>query len=284
MSRPRLTSEDLVLRPRYVKLLAHLFEPESRTGISFSQLCDQLRLPRGALGKPGRVAVSQSLSRLRTEGIVDFQKFSSDSTLRDRAPYLRSGKGRPASGVWTLAPKGRELWDLLSAVHAKRNLIRDISPISANRIHLVLAGEPTILVMNTDPSNVDKGLYDGPLLGAEGSLARGALELAIYHWAASPQVKSDWKALQTLKRKHPRDYSRHYSIQEGLKFKFWPPTVRSALRRTAKHTIWVVLEMNPAFWDTLPIERLEHVTAERKRQSRKLSVALMRVRRRAETR
>lgn len=271
MGRPPLSVEDRVLRPGYVEILALLAAVEHPSGLTGPQLVsDSFRIHADERESRARrsVRLSRCLVQLRRAGVIEPVAFAPEASLSDRWMGKPIGKGRAPANYWRLTEHGRTLWKGLSAARFIRSLVARWSEVPASELHLLTLGDPSILFVNARHKGSGGALYDPPTSSDILALERAGRDLAIWHWAGNPRVASDWKALQSLKKRYPRDYGRDYPIPESLQHRFWNPKVRWAFGKTARHTMWVVLELNPAYWDSLPIERLERVTKHRSREAR----------------
>lgn len=120
-------------------------------------------------------------------------------------------------------------------------------------------------------------------LGPTLAFTEPAKQTALKVWAQDPRVAADWKALQTLREKFPKDRSGEYSAPDYLALKAWRPVVRAAHRRAERHRLLICLEVDPAYWDNLPIETLDRLTKEHTAWKRRFA-ALTRARIRREER
>jgi hypothetical protein len=73
-----------------------------------------------------------------------------------------------------------------------------------------------------------------------------------------------------LREKHPKESTPELSIPERVALKDWSPAVRAAQRRLEGHRVIICLEVNPAYWDDLPIEQLERLQTKRTKSSKVL--------------
>jgi hypothetical protein len=256
MSRPTLTLEQLVLRPGYVEAMSALHGLFRDSGATLPTLYEQCKRGLGTPRKAATVRLVHRLRRLEKEGLVRFDRFAPEY-LRIESKGQDRERGRPPSGRWILTAQGVEYWDArLSLEIAKRSAAAILKTPSA-RIHVPQVATPTVLIVNCEPVREDfvglRRMLEGPSMG----LSRPARQVALQEWARNPRVIPDWKALHTLRDKHPRDSTGQFTIPELLALKPWHPAVRRAHRRAERHRLIIVLDLNPAYWDDLPINELE---------------------------
>jgi hypothetical protein len=256
MSRPTLTLEQLVLRPGYVEAMSALHGLFRDSGATLPTLYEQCKRGLGTPRKAATVRLVHRLHRLGKEGLVRYDPFAPEY-LRMETKGRDRGRGRPPSGKWVLTEEGVDYWDARLSLEVAKRTAAAILKTPGARIHVPQVATPTVLIVNCEPVREDfiglRRMLEGPSI----VLGRPARQVALQEWARNPRIISDWKALQTLKAKHPRDNTGEYTIPERLALKPWHPAVRGAYRRAEKHRLLVVLEVNPAYWDDLPIEELE---------------------------
>lgn len=261
MSRPRLPLELLVLRPGYVEALSWLDGPARDSGATLPQLLGD-RWPRlGRTRKAASVRLLHRLRRLEALRVVRFARFPPEATVeRDQA---RGSKlGRPPSGKWVLTESGKEFQGARLSLELAKKFGREIGSVKPGRVHVPHMGTPVVLLVNIEPVREDFVGLDRMLRGPAIGLVKPATAVALQEWARNSRIIPDWKALQTLRAKHPRDSTGEYSIPEMLALKPWHPAVRRAHRRAETHHLLIVLDLNPAYWDNLPIEELERLRRE----------------------
>ena len=281
MTRPTLSLEDLVLRPGYVETLSVLEGTFSEKGATLPQLTRALAEKLEKTRKRTSVMLLHRLRRLEKSGIVRFERF--DPEYREsKIEGADQVSGRPPSGRWVLTEKGKSHREARLSIQIVRRAAEAILSTPPERIHVPAVGTPTVLVANLEPVRNDfvglRLLNEGPSLG----LDRPAQGTALQEWARNPRIIAEWKSLQELRKKYPKDVKTEFSIPEYLALKAWHPTVRRAHRRVERHRLWIVLEVNPAYWDNLPIERLEELRREYVRAHRRNELARSRFRRKQE--
>jgi hypothetical protein len=279
MSRPALTLESLVIRPGYAEAMSMLVGQFKKTGATLPQLVESIH---STLGKPGRLVsvwLLHRLKRLAAERLVRYVPFAPEF-LREHRKDLQGRRGRQPSGKWVITEYGADYWDARLSVEIAKKMAGTVLSTPDERKHVTQVATPTVLIVNLEPVRKNflglRKLLEGPSIG----LTNPARETALQVWAQNPRIAADWKALQTLRRRFPKDTSKPYTIPEWLALKAWHPAVRRAHRKVEKHTIVIGAEVNPAYWDDLPIERLEAMRSEYLAQERVRRSAEARIRRR----
>lgn len=261
MPRPKLSLTDLVLRPGYVEILGHLRGEFLESGAAVPELTGALHVRKGASRHVRSVWLRHRLKTLERYGLVRYVALDPEylKALRERR---RTGKGNQASGKWILTEEGLFFWDHRLSIAYSSEIASVLKATPDARVHVPRVGTPTVAVVNTEPVLPDfvglRELLEGPSL----LLTDPARETALHEWARNPRIIADWKALQTLRKKHPRQTDAELSIPEMLSLREWHPDVRRAHRRAERHRLVLVIDMNPAYWDDLPIQRLEDLRRE----------------------
>jgi hypothetical protein len=278
MSRPVLALEHLVIRPGYAEALSLLVGKFKKSGATLPALVSELRPPPG---RPRRLLSAQlhhKLQGLAHEKLVEYVPFAAEFQRNERLGGMRS-KGRAPSGKWIITTRGADYWASRLSIELANGFSEAIRSTPDERKHVTNIGMPTVLLVNCGPIRKDsiglRRLIEGPTLG----IRKAAQEIALEIWAQSSRVAADWKALQTLRQKFPRDESRVFTTPEWLALKEWPVPVRRAHRKVEKHRVLICLELNPAYWDNLPIDRLDQKREEYADLQRQRKHALARRRR-----
>lgn len=261
MSRPKLALEQLVLRPGYAEAMSALHGLFLDSGVTLPQLHEQVRRGVATPRKAGTVRLLHRLRRLEAEGLVRFDRYAPEF-MREAARQSPKSRGRPPSGRWILTKAGAEFWDARLSLELAHRTVAAINSTPGARIHVPQVGTPTLLMVNIEPVRHDhvglRLMLEGPSI----ALAEPAKRTALREWARNPRIIPDWKALHTLRDKHPRDNTGEYTIPEMLALKPWHPDVRRAHRRAERHRVLLVLDLNPAYWDNLPIDELQRLREE----------------------
>jgi hypothetical protein len=275
MSRPALPLEALVLRPGYVEAMSALHGLFQDAGATLPTLYEQCKRGLGSPRKAATVRLLHRLRRLEQEGLVRFEPFAPE--YLPEAKGAAPGRGRPPSGRWVLTEKGVEYWDARLSLEVAKRSAEAILKTPGARIHVPQVATPTVLIVNCEPVRDDfvgLPMLEGPSMG----LARPARQVALQEWARNPRLIPDWKALHTLRAKHPRGNTGEYTIPERLALKPWHPAVRGAHRRVERHRMLVVLDLNPAYWDDLPIDELQALRRDYLAARRRRDLAFARAR------
>jgi hypothetical protein len=273
MPRPVLTMEATVIRPGYAEAMSMLLGKFRDSGATLPELA----ATAAAHSRDGRSPRASSswllprLKRLEAWGLVQYVRFPYEF-LREQRSSSVGRRGKVSLGKWIVTPRGADFWDARLSVEIAKDFARAILTTSEDREHVTQLGAPTLLIVNCEPIRKDflglRLLLDGPTMGFTAPARATALQV----WAQNPRFVADWKALQTLRREFPRDTSHPFTTPEFLALKAWKPAVRRAYRKVEKHRLVFCVEMNPAYWDNLPIEELEqlrkeYVVAKRKRDA-----------------
>jgi hypothetical protein len=256
MSRPTLTLEQLVLRPGYVEAMSALHGLYRDSGATVPTLYETCKRGLGTQKKAATVRLVHRLHRLEKEGLVRFDSFAPEYLLMQSKGRDRQ-RGRPPSGKWVLTKQGVDYWDARLSLEIAKRSAAEILETPGARIHVPQVATPTVLIVNCEPVRDDfvglRRMLEGPVMG----LAGPARQVALQEWSRNPRLIPDWKAHRTLMDKHPRDNTGEYTIPERLALKPWHPAVRGAHRRVERHRMLIVLDLNPAYWDDLPVDQLQ---------------------------
>lgn len=265
MVRPHLTLEQLVLRPGYVEAYSVLVGLTEDGAATLPEIVSKAgpRFRRGRSARVATVEMHHKLRRLAASGIVERVPLAFEFLAEERK--VNPGRrGKLPEGRWKLTAFGREYYDARLSIELANRLGRSVVETPSPRKHVTQLAVPTVLLVNTESLRDDHLLRrelmenPGPTMG----FTRPAQETALHAWAANSRIIADWKALHALREKHPRDNSGGYTIPQMLALKPWHPSVRAAHRRLERHRMIIVLEVNPANWDDLPIERLGELRKE----------------------